>query len=287
MSQTELSRRQFLKKSFSKWLGLSLLGISGIYSYSLEPKWIEIKEQWLFLPSLPPSFQHTRIVHFSDLHLGFYLDPSDLSSLVQHIQQLKPDLLCFTGDLIDKDPNVISAAIPYLSQLQAPLGKYAVLGNHDYRGNAQMVQQGLAQSGFHVLVNSHQLVQKGNDRIAIAGVDDQLTGHPNLVQALHGLDSHTCTILLSHCPDFADQARKKPVALQLSGHSHGGQIRLPLIGHIVTPPYGRKYVQGFHQVEGSSLKVYVNRGIGTTILPLRFFCRPEITVLVLTSKKSR
>jgi predicted MPP superfamily phosphohydrolase len=280
MTQPEMSRRTFLKKAAIKWSSLSILGFSGVYAFGIEPHWIDITHETISLSTLPKSFIGTRIVHISDLHLGFYMDTDDLIELVLQIQQLQPDLLCFTGDLVDHDPAISLAAIPYLKKLQAPLGKFAVLGNHDYQRNAAVVTQSLTKGGFQVLNNSHRILRKHTDQIAIIGVEDQLMGQPNLAKACEGL-SKTCSILLSHCPDFAEEITSFPIGLQLSGHSHGGQVRLPFVGHLMTPTYAKKYVEGLYQMEENELQVYVNRGIGTTILPVRFFCRPQISVIEL------
>ncbi|UJF35916.1 metallophosphoesterase [Paenibacillus hexagrammi] len=123
--------------------------------------------------------------------------------------------------------------------------------------------------------------KKTGETIQIAGVADLLTGKPNLDLALEGSDSNGFTLLLAHCPDFAEQARKKPVHLQLSGHSHGGQVRLPIVGALSKPLGAKKYVMGLYEVPNSNLHVYTTRGIGTTFLPIRFLCRPEITVITL------
>jgi predicted MPP superfamily phosphohydrolase len=283
MSEPVLTRRQFLKRSFAKWLGLGLLSITGFYSYAIETKWIEIEKLSLTIPHLPDAFQNLRIVHFSDLHIGLSYDPEDLPTVLDQIQALNPDILCFTGDLVTDDTSMLPATVPFFKKLQAPFGKFAVLGNHDYRHSAENVMKCLQQSGFHVLLNSHQIIEKDGSRLAIVGVDDQVEGVPDLEKAWHQ-QQNIATILLSHCPDFADIAAKYPIALQLSGHSHGGQVRLPLIGHIVTPPFAKKYVQGLYSVPQSSLQVYVNRGLGTTLLPIRFYCRPQISVIELTSR---
>lgn len=129
----------------------------------------------------------------------------------------------------------------------------------------------------------YEVVQKGTNSLILAGVDDQMEGKPDIHSALKRTSSNRCTLLLSHCPDYADEIKELPIDLQLSGHSHGGQIRFPLLGELSTPPYAQKYVQGLYQISDSALQVYTNRGIGTTILPIRFLCRPELTVIELVN----
>ena len=278
-----ITRKSFLRKVIRSVGGLVGLGIgAGVYGYAWERNALQIERLSVTLSGLPRSFAGTKLVHFSDVHLGHFLEPQDLQRIVDRIMAEQPDMICFTGDLVDEDTRVLALAVPILSQLQAPLGKYAVLGNHDYRAREQMaVRNAWAASGFEVLDNRNMPVTKNDEKLYIAGVDDVLHGSPNMRQALTAIPEGQTVILLAHEPDFADEAATYPVQLQLSGHSHGGQVRLPLIGHLLTPKLARKYVQGMYRVGNHSMQVYTNRGIGTTILPVRFFCRPELTVLTL------
>ncbi|MDN4593726.1 metallophosphoesterase [Polycladomyces subterraneus] len=276
---TKLTRRQFLKHLLTASLGLAgLIGSAGVYGYWIEPYWHEVEHVSIRIPCLPQAFEGMRIVQFSDLHLGFHLMPRDLDTIAKTIRRCQPDLLLFTGDLVDDGTEVVNEAIPYLTQLRAPLGQFAVLGNHDYR-DPEAIVDGWNRSGFEVLRNEHRLIQKGEDVIVLAGIEDLLMSHPDIRHALDGLPANACTILMSHCPDVAEGAKHHPVDLQLSGHSHGGQIRLPLIGHVITPPGAKKYVDGWYQLD--RMQLHVNRGIGTTLLPIRFNCRPQISVLEL------
>ncbi|MGO4694552.1 metallophosphoesterase [Paenibacillus sp. 2TAB26] len=283
-----MSRRTFLKKSLHVTLGLmGTAGLSGVYSHLVEPYWIEVKQVKVAIPKLPASFNSFRIVHFSDLHLGFHSKPELLTELAEQVRQAKPDLICFTGDLLDQSTAYMPEAVAFLSKLsklQAPFGQYAVLGNHDAFGNRRAVTMGLSKAGFHVLDNQHVPLTKGSAQLYIAGVDDPMVGHPNIDQALQGIPDGSSTILLAHEPDFADEYARYPVDLQLSGHSHGGQVRIPLVGALYTPPYGSKYTAGLYQVPSSKLQVYTTRGIGMTRIPVRFHCRPELTVLTLKAQ---
>lgn len=283
-----MSRRTFLKKSLHVTLGLmGTAGLSGVYSHLVEPYWIEVKQVKVAIPKLPPSFNSFRIVHFSDLHLGFHSKPELLTELAEQVRRAKPDLICFTGDLLDQSTAYMPEAIAFLSKLsklQAPFGQYAVLGNHDAFGTRRAVTRGLSKAGFHVLDNQHVALTKGSAQLYIAGVDDPMVGHPNIDQALQGIPDGSSTILLAHEPDFADEYARYPVDLQLSGHSHGGQVRIPLVGALYTPPYGSKYTAGLYQVPNSKLQVYTTHGIGMTRIPVRFHCRPELTVLTLKAQ---
>jgi len=281
----KISRRSFLSNIFKVLAGLLLTPVTG-YSYAryAEPGWLAVKQIPLTLKRLPASFDGMRIVQFSDVHLGFHYTVEQLGMLVERIQSLKPDLICFTGDLFDSTTGQDGEpAAQVLSRLQAPLGKAAVLGNHDYYGKEQdKITAILTQGGFNVLTNRSLPLKRGKERIWLSGVDDMWDGKPDLGEALKKTAANEeCVILLSHCPDFADTALKHPVDLQLSGHSHGGQVRLPFYGHIITPEYGKKYVDGLYRLGDGKLQVYTNRGIGVSVYPIRFWCRPELTVFTL------
>jgi predicted MPP superfamily phosphohydrolase len=272
------------------WLGmatgaLGLLG-SGIYSFAVERFRLEICRVRMTLPHLPQAFSGMRIALFSDVHLGFYYSADPLSHVVDRINELQPDVICFTGDLIDSASCLpaLEPALPVLEKLHAPLGKFAVLGNHDYRSGAAPIIEGLRRSGFRVLRNESAILQKGEERIYLIGLDDVLEGHADLRRAMETIPEQACTILLVHEPDFADTARHYPVSLQLSGHSHGGQVRIPFLWPFFTSRLGKKYVAGSYMA--GNLRIYTNRGVGTTTLPLRFLCRPEITEITLI-KSSR
>lgn len=284
MNTKPISRRQFLKKSALATLGLfGTASASGIYSHWVEPYWLEVKYIDIRIVNLPQTFDRFRIVHFSDLHLGVYSKSEALTELVQQIQHVSPDLICFTGDLLDHSVDYISEAVDLCSQLRAPFGQYAVLGNHDAFGTRKAVTKGLAQSGFHVLHNEHVVLKIDAEVLYLAGIDDPWVGKADIHQALRRIPDKACTILLAHEPDFADDYSHLPIDLQLSGHSHGGQVRLPFVGALYTPPHGSKYSSGLYQLPDSRLQVYTTRGIGVTRMPIRFNCRPELTVITLKS----
>lgn len=283
MDDTPLSRRSFLKRSLLAVGSLGILaGVSGSYGVFGEPNWIQTTTVKLSYKRYPASFAGMRIVQFSDTHISKYYGLSHLARLVKLLQQQEPDILVFTGDLFDSRQGEISDdVIPVLSELQATYGKFAVLGNHDLRMDAARITEVLEKSGFKVLVNASQRISRGDESIRVVGVDEMFHGNPDLPLALRGIEQEEFVLLLAHEPDFADLASKYPIDLQLSGHSHGGQIRIPWYGSVFTPDLGQKYSMGLYNFVGSEFHVYTNRGIGTTLLPIRLNCRPEITVFVL------
>ena len=247
----------------------------------IERLYLDICKIRISLSKLPASFSGFRIALFSDVHLGFFFSGKDLSSVVKVVNELNPDTICFTGDLLNSVSSLkaLASGITALAELTAPFGKYAVLGNHDYMAGSNHVINGLERGGFRVLINAHTAIQKNGDRLFLTGLDSISKGKPNLETAIHGIPEAACNILLAHEPDIADAISKFPVSLQLSGHSHGGQVRLPFIGPVITTGLGRKYHSGMYKI--NELILYTNRGLGTTVLPIRFMCRPEITIITL------
>ncbi|GMX63069.1 metallophosphoesterase [Paenibacillus elgii] len=275
----KLSRRSFLKTLTVTAAGLvALPGATYGYARYAEPRWLEVTEYMLSFARLPQQLDGIKVVQFSDVHLGFNFDTKNLSELIGLINRIQPDIVCFTGDLVDDAVGPDGDAYArILSELRPPLGKYAVLGNHDYK-DARQVQALLKSAAFEVLTNKMVRIQHQGSSFVMAGVDDQWKGNPDADKALARVRPEDFVILLSHCPDFADIAVHYPVDFQLSGHSHGGQVRLPFYGHVLAPKFGKKYVLGHYVLGGGKLQLFVNRGIGVSTHPVRFLCRPELTV---------
>lgn len=280
---SRITRRQFLARGAATMIGAGLL--TGGYAWLGEPNWIDVTSLELRFKDLPSAFAGTKVVHFSDTHLGFNKDARDLARLAEHIKQVEPDLICFTGDIVDSNPEDLIESVPVLAGMSAPLGKFATLGNHDYK-NTKKVTELLQSAGFQVLRNESYLMKQGGAIMAVAGLDDLLHGKPEPEKALQGVPDGTFTILLMHEPDYADTAQNYPFSLQLSGHSHGGQIRFPIIGAPFTPYGSQKYINGLYYTDDKAMPVYVNRGFGETVMPFRLLCRPELTVLTLRREGS-
>lgn len=259
-----------------------LIGLSFVfYSRFIEPKLIEVNRVTLSFASLPKSLNGVKIVQFSDLHLGNDFSLEKLEKIAAAINALKPDLIFFTGDLMD-EPNKykkIHLIADILKLTKAPLGKFAVYGNHDHGGyGTENYRKIMSQANFHVLQNSFISITSSHiSHFTIAGIDDLMLGKPDFSKTFNGISKNDFTILLSHMPDFIEKAPNDKVNFQVSGHSHGGQINLPLYG-----PINKKnpYSQGLYEKNG--IKLYVNRGLGTTRLPFRFFSLPELTLFTLT-----
>ncbi|MFC7440016.1 metallophosphoesterase [Laceyella putida] len=283
-AEPRFNRRQFLKLS----LAALCLG-PPLYAGLLERNWIETIHHTISSPRVPAAFDGIRIVQISDIHLGHYFDLDRLETVIRQIQTFQPDLLCFTGDLIDRHLSQVEAkeVARLFRRLAPPLGKFATLGNHDYWGDVALVKEALTHGGFHVLVNQVHPLTRGKGTLYVSGLDDLLNGQPDLAAVLSQLPSTTEVyhLCLAHEPDMAVLHHSAPIDLQLSGHSHGGQIRLPFLGALAIPEGGKRYPAGLYSLN-ERFTLYTNRGLGTTILPFRFLCRPEITVLELRRESS-
>ncbi|MEQ6377304.1 metallophosphoesterase [Bacillaceae bacterium S4-13-56] len=287
MSSKVITRRSFLRKTFGTLV--TFLGLSGggyYYVRYFEPDWVETNHVKISSNKIPKSFDQYKILQFSDTHLGFNYQIQEFESLINKMNELHADLVLFTGDLIDAPDRYqqFDKVGPLLKKIQSKDGKYWIYGNHDHGGYGTEILKDVMTAGeFTLLQNEHQQIKKNRDFIFLSGLDDGMLGKPDLNLALQGVNPETYTILMMHEPDFADLYTHSSIDLMLSGHSHGGQVQLPYLGHLIAPPYGQKYVNGSYSVGESDFHLYVNKGIGTTRLPYRFLCRPEITLFTLNS----
>lgn len=268
-----------------RWV-LVLVICTLLYAKLIEPNWIDINSLQLTLPHLSSEFNGYRIVQISDIHRDQWMSSRHLTRIVNLVNRQKPDLVAITGDLVTRDlPEFIPTLKVPLSQLTPKDKTVAVLGNHDYDNDSDAIIQTLEQSGILHLGNSVYTVKRGSAMLHIAGVDDISARKDRLDLVLQQLPKEGAAILLAHEPDFADiSAATKRFDLQLSGHSHGGQIRLPFFKPLALPPWGEKYYLGRYLV-GEMIQ-YTNRGIGMTDLHLRLGARPEITLFTLVAPKN-
>lgn len=280
----KITRRTFLKGS-GALIPFLISGFGYMYIRYIEPFYVHTVFKTLSSTTIPKELSGKRIVQFSDIHLSSTYTLKKLRRLVKQINSLSPDLVFFTGDLIDAPQQYKEAGeIPsILKQIKAPLGKFAVYGNHDHGGfGTNLYEEIMKKSHFQLLKNSSVRIEGSDEKaLVIYGLDDVMLGKPNLAQTLQNASQEFFSIVLVHEPDIAPEVARYPINLQLSGHTHGGQIQLPFIGPIVTPPYGTNYVEGLYTVQHSAMKLYVNRGLGTTRLPFRLLAPPELTIFTL------
>lgn len=246
----------------------------------LEPFLVETENVTIASPELPESFDCKRIVFVSDIHYGLYFSRERLNELVRRINNMNPDLVLFGGDYIGNGRSEIRESFQGLAPINAPLGKYGVLGNHDYWIDDRLTIREMALANITPLDNSGVWVYSGGERIRVGGVGDLWHDKPNYLPAIEGVNDSDYVILLSHNPDYAEELPAGKVDLVLSGHTHGGQVTFfGIFVPYTNSAYGQRYRGGL--VDNGKTRVYVSRGIGTVVLPVRFFSRPEITVLTL------
>ncbi|MES0344590.1 MAG: metallophosphoesterase, partial [Anaerolineales bacterium] len=259
---TKITRRGFLKVFGGATLGLGVSCLSGYgYVFYVEPHWLSVERVDIPIQGLPLAFEGFKIVCLSDFHLHPYTQIDFIEKVVAVSNELIPDVVCLLGDYVFEGADSIFELAPVLAKLEPTHGVFAVLGNHDLWTDAGVVRSGLESVGIRVLVNENVPLSVGDDDLILAGLDDGWSGKPDLSLALEGSPQEAPVILMLHEPDFADRyARDGRVCLQLSGHTHGGQVRIPGIGGPFRPAYGRKYDDGLVEIEGMWL--YTTRGVG-------------------------
>ncbi|MCM1982844.1 metallophosphoesterase [Lyngbya confervoides] len=270
-----------LPRRYRRALLLGLMSVACLfYAAVLEPNWLEIKALEVTLPHLPAAFEGYRLVHLTDIHADAWMTPKRLEKLVQQVNHQNPDLVVLTGDFVTNQAEVYGPTLMQLAALRATDKAIAVLGNHDVWSNRPLVAQTLQAAGVKVLENSLVVIEHQGQSLVVGGIGDVWTGRDRLEDLLQQLPTAGCQILLVHEPDFAHQsAPTEKFDLQLSGHSHGGQVKIPLLGAPKLPPYGQDYPFGRYQV-GTMIQ-YTGRGVGMVRPRVRLNARPELTVLTL------
>lgn len=253
-----------------------------VYTTLIEPQWLSVERIDVPLARLPRELDGFTIAQLSDLHLGPYVGAEEIRSAVAATNDLHADAIVLTGDYVTREADLMDDCARELGALSATSGVYAVLGNHDYWSGPEHITRVLSDQSIAVLVNDALPVERNGARLWIAGVDDVWERRADLTATLRRVPDHETTVLLAHEPDFAEAARQQPIDLQLSGHSHGGQVRLPYWGAPILPYLGKQYPIGLQRA--ADLWVYTNRGIGVVSPPVRFNCRPEITLLTLRQR---
>lgn len=268
-------------------LGGTLLGAGGLfYARQVEPRWLEVVPVTLTLPRMAPEFDGYRVVQTGDIHLEDWTKPRRLNRIVERVNDQSADLIAITGDFLSYsvDPGTPRRLAEALGKLKARDGVVAVMGNHDYLTDVETVRRCLLEAGITELHNDVRTLRRGDATLHFSGIDDVMEGRSRLDLVLEKLPEEGAAVLLAHEPDFADvSAATGRFDLQLSGHSHGGQVRLPLLGPLYLPPFSQRYTAGLYEV-GSMLQ-YTNRGLGFVDARLRFLCRPEITVFTFKSTR--
>jgi hypothetical protein len=285
-----ISRRAFLKAGLAFSAGAALTaGTLASYPLFIERHWIQINRYPIPVPHLPAAFEGFRIAHLSDLHYGPLVSLSFISRVLKLTQQCAPDLIVFTGDFVHSQNTRenINTLWPMLSELEARWGVFSVPGNHDYWADIDRTLYWMKKTGQDLYKTVIPLIKQG-ERIWLGGTGDHWEDHEEIDRIFQAVPEADCRICLAHNPDTADQDHQTRIDLFLCGHTHGGQIRWPFLNRPFSPnqlPVKNKaYDQGY--IEHNDKRLFISRGIGWAVLPIRFSCPPEIAILELTRDSS-
>ncbi len=284
-----LARRHFLERTALAMTSAPF--VAGAYGMFYERLNLEVSHRRIKIPSLPRAFDGFRIAQLSDIHIGPFMPAEEIRRYVGIANGLKPELVALTGDFVTWDDSTQFAAVDALAGVKAPFGVYGCLGNHEMLGKVEdSITRLFALRGIRILRGERALIRSGDEVINLLGVDFQSRspmgprGQRLVREYLQGVDRlmapGTANILLSHNPNTFDRAAEYGIDLSLAGHTHGGQVTLEFIhpdlspSRLITP-----YVRGGFEKPGGQL--YVNRGIGTILVPMRFGAPPEITIFEL------
>jgi len=264
-----------------------------LYSRYIGTSGIFINEYKIVNENLSNDFYGFKIVHITDIHYGRTINKKELNDLVEKINLVKPDIVVLTGDLIDKGSDMTDKDIKIISKafskIDATIGKYAIKGNHDYKYKKWDIL--IENSGFINLNDKYELIYGNeNDYILLSGMSTNIYGKKNIEDKVKIYEDFINTsevkpnysILLMHEPDFIDSFNYNNYNLVLAGHSHNGQVRLPFIGAIIKPNYGRKYYDNYYNLNNTDL--YVSSGLGVSEVNFRLFNRPTFNLYRLTNK---
>lgn len=284
-----------LKRVLKFVLFLILLGsILLLYARYIGTTGLKIKEYRIFNSAIPDSFHGTKLIHLSDIHYGRTINKDELEDLVKKVNDLNPDIIVFTGDLIDKDTTLTSDMrtdiIKALQKLDPIINKYAITGNHDFQ--FKEYNSILLESGFINLDDNYDIVyNKSYQPIMIAGLKTYLSSKKSMDDRMASINKYindnkdngpNFRILLMHEPDLIDDVQIDNFNLVLAGHSHNGQVRLPFIGATILPPKAKKYYKEHYTINNTDL--YISSGIGTSTINFRFLNRPSINLYRLVNK---
>jgi len=262
-------------------LAAGLAGASGVVAYAglFEAFHYEVTETDVFVRDLPERFEGLRVAQLTDLHHSRLVPLAEVRRVVVLANAARPDLVVLTGDYTTARRSYIEPCAEALGGLRAPEGVWAVLGNHDHYTDAELTTRALRRRGIVVLGNANTTLRRGADELQLAGVDDWGWGKADWARALRGLDLKRPTVLLSHEPAVLDLPQTRGLSLVVSGHTHGGQVCLPLIGAPARFVEEFRYLRGLYERDG--VQLYVSRGTGMIGLPVRVGARPEVAVLRL------
>ncbi len=284
------------KRKFRLWIKLLVAFILTIlilllYSRFIATSGLVIKEYLVKDENLPEAFYGLKIAHLSDIHYGQTTHIKEIKKIVQRVNETEPDIIVITGDLLDRDMTYseedLTSLEKELSKLEASLGKYIIMGNHDFTRDEYNTV--ISNIGFTNLDDTYQILYKeGMDSILIAGVSTGQKGSGDfsskVEDALLKIEetSSPYNILILHEPDYIEDFDASKFQLILAGHSHNGQVRFPFLGAVILPPHAKKYYDNYYDLGKS--KLYISSGIGTSTIKFRFCNRPSFNLYRLVNQ---
>ena len=280
----------------SRWLKTALIIILMIIGITLYARFIgtmgfDTKEYTIYNNNLPSGFDGIKIVHFSDLHYNRSITSDKVDKIIKEINLINADIVVFTGDLIDKDMNIMDSDYDYLtsafSKIKSKYGKFAILGNHEYDEMDKVIKV-FNNSDFKYLENDYEIIyNEKNEKIFIGGIGNVSYNLDDIDKTMEYFNSNSdidYKVMLVHEPDISDKiVENYNVSLILAGHSHNGQVRLPIIGALYTPPGSKKYYDEHYMIDGTNL--YISSGIGVSTINYRFWNRPSINFYRINKDK--
>ncbi len=276
----KMTRRQFI----NRMLVYGGIGLVGSYPILLGKHVLQINHYNIPVTNLPNNFHGFKIVHLTDIHYGPLVSLDFVKEIVKKANTIGGDIIACTGDYVHEKNSTkqIDTVWPILSQLKATHGVYSVLGNHDHWADFDKSHYWAQKSGQDLRHKSKK-ISKNGEEIWIGGAGDYFEDSIGIDNAFRNVPQEKCKIVLAHNPDTADQYFTTAIDLFLSGHTHGGQVNIPFVGAPILPVRNKKYSHGY--IQTSRTGVFISRGIGWTIIPVRFNCYPEIAVLNLIPQK--
>lgn len=289
-----------MKKKVLIIIGIIIVVIAStiLYARFIGTSGLIVKEYKITNSSIPDSFYGTKIVQLSDIHFGRTIDNNNLEKIVKKVNSLKPDIIVLTGDLLDKDYKISELEeqelINNLKNLKATIGKYAITGNHDYKFENWATI--IAESSFINLNDKYDIIYNDSTKpIFLGGLSNNsyqkektleekikiMNDYFNTITEENKETSPNYKILIMHEPDYVDEVNPENYDLILAGHSHNGQVRIPIIGAIILPPGAKKYYDEYYNINGTDL--YISSGIGTSRYNYRLFNRPSINLFRLVN----
>ncbi|MCA1613117.1 MAG: metallophosphoesterase [Acidobacteria bacterium] len=281
MTEAKITRRRFIK-GLAAAGALTAAGAAG-YGGLVGRTDYELTETDIFIRDLPPAFDGFRVAQVSDVHHSSLVGLDEVRRVVELANGARADMIALTGDYTTASRKYIEPCAEALSALAAPHGVWAVLGNHDHHTDGPATERALVARGIGLLDNANTRLRRGPDELQLVGIDDWSWAQNDWARAFKGVDRARPSVLLSHQPGVLDRPQTEGVSLILSGHTHGGQVSLPLVGAPARFVDEFKYLRGRFERERTQL--YVTRGTGVIGLPVRLGARPEIAVLRLRRKE--